>query len=194
VKEEAMETLLIIIIAIVALLVVTGAVVVFAMQNDKKRRDLREGFGPEYHQTLSRTGSRSEAERELKERQKRVSSFDLKPLMSADAARFSDEWRRTQERFVDDPKAAIGDADRLVQDVMKARGYPMSDFDQRAADVSVDYPEVVQNYRQGHRVAQANERGEANTEDLRQAVIHYRALFVELLETEDATAETAARR
>ena len=97
-----METLLIIIIAIVALLVVVGAVVALAMQNDKRRRELREGFGPEYHKTLSRTGDRSEAEKELKERQKRVSTFDLKPLTSADAARFSDEWRQCQERFVDD--------------------------------------------------------------------------------------------
>jgi len=114
--------------------------------------------------------------------------------MSADAARFSHEWRRTQERFVDDPKAAIGDADRLVQEVMQARGYPMSDFEQRAANVSVDHPEVVQNYRRAHQIAQVNERGEASTEDLRQAVVHYRSLFVELLETEDTKAETAPRR
>jgi hypothetical protein len=188
-----MDTVLIIIIAVVALLVVAGAVVFFAMRQDKKRRELREGFGPEYHETLSRTGSRSEAEKELKERQKRVSSFNLKPLMADDAARFSNEWRQCQERFVDDPKAAIGDADRLVQEVMQARGYPMSDFDQRAADVSVDHPEVVQNYRRAHQIAQSNERGDASTEDLRQAIVHYRTLFVELLETEDAKAESAPR-
>jgi hypothetical protein len=178
----------------VALLVVVGAVVAFAMQNDKRRRELRDGFGPEYHKTLSRTGNRSEAEKELKERQKRVSTFNLKPLMSADAARFSDEWRQCQERFVDDPNAAIGDADRLVQEVMQARGYPMSDFDQRAADVSVDHPEVVQNYRSAHQIAQSNERGGASTEDLRQAVVHFRSLFVGLLETEETTAATGPRR
>lgn len=188
-----MDAILIIVIAVIALLVVAGVVVAFAMQSDRKRRELREGFGPEYHQTLSRTGSRSEAQKELKERQKRVSSFNLKPLMSADAAHFSEEWRKTQERFVDDPKAAIGDADRLVQEVVQARGYPMSDFDQRAADVSVDDPEVVQNYRSAHGIAQANEQGEANTEDLRQAVFHYRSLFVELLETEEEPATTARR-
>jgi hypothetical protein len=189
-----MDTVLIILIAVVALVLIAGAVVFFAMRQDKKRRELREGFGPEYHETLSRTGDRSQAEKELKERQKRVSSFDLKPLMAAEAARFSEQWRQCQERFVDDPKAAIGDADRLVQEVMQARGYPMSDFDQRAADVSVDHPEVVQNYRQAHQIAQSNGRGEASTEDLRQAVVHYRTLFVDLLETEDTKAEAAPRR
>jgi hypothetical protein len=188
-----MDTIFVIIIAIVALLVIAGGVAFFAMRQDKKRRELREGFGPEYHETLSRTGDRSQAEKELKERQKRVSGFDLKPLMAADAARFSEQWRQTQERFVDDPKAAISDADRLVQEVMQARGYPMSDFDQRAADVSVDHPEVVQNYRRAHQIAQSNEREEASTEDLRQAVVHYRSLFVDLLETEDAKAESAPR-
>jgi hypothetical protein len=189
-----METILIIVIAVVALLVVAGAIVAFAMQNEKRRREMREGFGPEYHRTLARTGDRSAAEKELTERQKRVESFDLNPLSREDASRFSSRWQEAQARFVDDPKAAIGDADRLVQEVMQARGYPMSDFDQRAADVSVDHPEVVQNYRQGHQIAEANRRGDANTEDLRQAVVHYRALFVELLETEDAEAQAAQRR
>jgi hypothetical protein len=188
-----MDTVLIIIIAVVALLVVAGGVVAFAMQQNKKRRELREGFGPEYHETLSRTGDRSAAEKELKERQKRVSSFDLKPLSRDDATRFSSQWQETQARFVDDPKAAIGDADRLVQEVMQARGYPTSDFDQRAADVSVDHPQMVQNYRQAHTIAEANERGDASTEDLRQAVVHYRSLFDDLLETEDAKAESAPR-
>jgi hypothetical protein len=188
-----MDTVLIIVIAAIVLLVIIGALAALAMQNDRRRRELREGFGPEYHETMARTGRRSEAEKELKERQKRVSGFNLKPLPRGDAARFSDEWRRTQERFVDDPKAAIKDADRLVQQVMQARGYPMSDFDQRAADVSVDHPQVVQNYRRAHQIAQVNERGEASTEDLRQAVVHYRSLFVELLEPEDAGVETPAR-
>ena len=189
-----METLLIIIVAVMALLLVAGALVAFAMQSDKKRREMRDGFGPEYHRTLARTGDRSAAEKELTERQKRVKSFDLKPLSREDASRFSSRWQEAQARFVDDPKAAIGDSDRLVQEVMKARGYPASDFDQRAADVSVDHPEMVQNYRQAHQIAQANERGDANTEDLRQAVVYYRALFIDLLEAEEAPAETASRR
>jgi hypothetical protein len=180
-----METVIIALMVIVAVLIVVGAIAAFVLDRDKKRREVREGFGPEYHRELARTGGdRAKAQRELEARQKRVSSFDLKALAPEDARRFSDQWRRTQERFVDDPSAATGDADRLVQEVMQARGYPMADFDQRAADVSVDHPEVVQNYRSAHEISQRNERGEADTEDLRQAFVHYRSLFDELLETE----------
>jgi hypothetical protein len=192
-----METVLIIVLIVAAVLIVLGAVAAIVMNNDKKRRQVREDFGPEYHRELARTGGdRAKAQRELEERQKRVSSFDLRELSREDAQRFSDQWRRTQERFVDDPNGATGDADRLVQDVMQARGYPMSDFDQRAADISVDHPDVVENYRKAHRVSQANERGEANTEDLRQAFVHYRALFVDLLpaEQERAAAGSGSER
>ena len=184
-----MTTVIIIVLVIAAVLVVAGAIAAFVMDRDKKRRKVREDFGPEYHRELARTGDRGKAQKELEERQKRVSSFDLKPLSAEDAQRFSDQWRRTQERFVDDPKAATGDADGLVQEVMKARGYPVADFDQRAADISVDHPEVVQNYRQAHQISEANDRGEASTEDLRQAFVYYRSLFEDLLETEKAPAK-----
>jgi hypothetical protein len=189
-----MTTVIIAVLIIAAVLVIAGAIAGFVIDKDKKRRQVREDFGPEYHRTLARTGDRSKAQKELEERQKRVSSFDLKPLAAADAQRFSDEWRHTQERFVDDPNAATSSADRLVQEVMQARGYPMSDFDQRAADISVDHPQVVENYRSAHQISEANDRGDANTEDLRQAFVHYRSLFIDLLETEEEPVEASGSR
>jgi hypothetical protein len=186
-----MTTVIIIVLIVAALLVVAGAIAAFVMDQDKKRRRVREDFGPEYHRELARTGDRGKAQKELEERQKRVAAFDLKPLSADDAQRFSDQWRRTQERFVDDPKAATSDADGLIQEVMKTRGYPVSDFDQRAADISVDHPEIVQNYRSAHQISEANDRGEASTEDLRQAFVHYRSLFEDLLETEQTSVEEA---
>jgi hypothetical protein len=189
-----MTAVLIVIIVIAAVVLIGGAVAWYLLRQDKRRRQVREEFGPEYHRTLSRTGDRGKAQQELEERKKRVSSFELKTLPAETAEGFREEWRRIQQRFVDDPKGATGDADRLVQNVMQERGYPMADFDQRAADISVDHPLVVQNYRSAHQVSQANERGEASTEDLRQAFVHYRALFVELLEPEKAPAESGRGR
>ena len=189
-----MTTVIIAVLIIAAVLVIAGAIAAVVIDRDKKRRRVREDFGPEYDRTLARTGDSSKAQKELQERQKRVSSFDLKPLAAADAQRFSDQWRRTQERFVDDPKVATSSADGLVQEVMQARGYPMSDFDQRAADISVDHPAVVQNYRSAHQISEANDRGEANTEDLRQAFVHYRSLFIDLLETEEEPVQASRGR
>ena len=189
-----MTTVIIAVVIITAVLVIAGVIAGLVIDRYKKRRRVREDFGPEYHRTLARTGDSSKAQKELEERQKRVASFDLKPLAAADAQRFSDQWRRTQEAFVDDPKVATSSADRLVQEVMQARGYPMSDFDQRAADISVDHPQVVQNYRSAHQISEANDRGEANTEDLRQAFVHYRSLFIDLLETEDERVEASRSR
>jgi hypothetical protein len=187
-----METVIIALVVIIGVLIVVGVITAFIMDRDRKRRDIREGFGPEYHRELARSGGdRSQAQRELEERRKRVSTFNLQPLSGEDAQRFSDEWRRTQERFVDNPNESTGAADDLVQEVMAARGYPVEDFDQRAADISVDHPEVVQNYRRAHQISLANERGEASTEDLRQAFVYYRALFNDLLETEERQAEAA---
>jgi hypothetical protein len=128
-------------------------------------------------------GDQRGAQAELEARQKRVEQLDIRSLSPSDRARFADAWRATQAHFVDDPSAAIGEADRLVTDVMKARGYPIGDFEQRAADVSVDHPRVVENYRAARDTALRNERGQASTEDLRQAMVHYRALFEDLLES-----------
>ena|SRR5439155_5387098 len=189
-----MTTLVVVIIVIAAIILIGGAVAWYVMQQDKRRRQVREEFGPEYHRTLARTGDRGKAQKELEERKKRVSSFDRKTLPREMAERFRNEWRTIQERFVDEPKDATTKADQLVQQVMNECGYPMAQFDQRAADISVDHPEVVQNYRSAHQISQANERGEASTEDLRQAFVHYRALFLELLEPEKAPAESARNR
>jgi len=146
---------------------------------------LRKRFGPEYDRVISERGDARQAESELAARQKRVDTFDIRPLEAAERDHFIDAWRATQARFVDAPAEAINDADRLVSEVMQARGYPVGDFDQRAADVSVDHPIVVENYRAARAIAVANQRGDASTEDLRQAIVHYRALFEDLLETRE---------
>jgi hypothetical protein len=115
-----------------------------------------------------------------------VARLNIKPLSADDAVRFGDNWRRVQSRFVDDPQGAVSEADRLVGEVMHARGYPVGDFEQRVADISVDHPEVVMNYRAARDIAEVHARGQATTEDLRQAMVHYRALFSDLLQTDGA--------
>jgi hypothetical protein len=175
-----------ILIAAAAVLVCSG--LAWSAYRTRRRKRLQEGFGPEYDRTVADARSRREAEAELAERQQRREDLDIEPLSPAARDGYAERWRRTQERFVDDPGAAVTDADGLIQEVMRERGYPVEDFDQRAADVSVDHPEVVSNYRAAHGISAANERGKASTEDLRTALVHYRALFVELLEAEPAQA------
>jgi hypothetical protein len=175
-----------ILIAVAAVLVSAG--LAWSAYRTRRRQRLQEGFGPEYDRTVADAPSRREAESELAERQQRREELDIEPLSSEARDRYAERWRRTQERFVDDPANAVTDADVLIQEVMRERGYPVEDFDQRAADVSVDHPEVVSNYRAAHGISTANERGKASTEDLRTALVHYRALFVELLEVEPAQA------
>jgi hypothetical protein len=170
------------IILVIVLLVVIGAVAWMLMQR-RRSEELRERFGPEYTRTIEEHGDQGRAEAELAAREKRVEQFDIRPLMPQEQERFAQAWRSTQARFVDEPTAAIKEADRLVTDLMRTRGYPIGDFEQRAADISVDHPAVVENYRAARDIAIANERGEANTEQLRQAMVHYRALFENLLET-----------
>jgi hypothetical protein len=157
----------------------------------RRRRGLKETFGPEYDRTIADAPTRREAESELAERQKRRDELDVRPLSREARDRYDEEWHRTQEHFVDDPAEAVGEADRLIQEVMRERGYPVEDFGQRAADVSVDHAEVVSNYRAAHGISVANERGKATTEDLRTAMVHYRSLFTELLEARPA--ETTRR-
>jgi hypothetical protein len=151
----------------------------------RKRRTshLREGFGPEYDRTVEDTGSRRKAESELADREKRREELDIRPLAPGARDRFADRWRTVQERFVDNPTSALDDAHTLVVEVMEERGYPTDDFEQRAADVSVDHPHVVENYRAAYAISQ---RGNTDTEDQRQAMVHYRALFDELLESQAA--------
>src|SRR3954447_3192416 len=181
-KGAVMDTSTIIILAIVVVLIV-GAVAWITMQ--RRTEELRKRFGPEYDRVISERGDARQAESELAARQKRVDRFDIHPIAPADRERFIEAWRTTQARFVDAPSEAIKDADRLVNEVMRARGYPVGDFEQRAADISVDHPIVVENYRAARAIAVANERGGTSTEDLRQAIVHYRALFEDLLETRE---------
>jgi hypothetical protein len=177
-----MTTLTMVILALIAV-VVAGLVVWWYLQQRRRER-LQVGFGPEYERTVREVGDRRRAEAELARRQQRVERLHIRPLAPAERARFADLWRGVQARFVDDPAGTIGEADRLVGDVMATRGYPLGDFAQRAADISVAHATVVTHYRAAHAIAHAQERGEATTEDLRQALVHYRALFEDLLETQ----------
>jgi hypothetical protein len=167
----------------VAVLVLLGAVL-WSVSRRRRTGRLREAFGPEYERTVQVAGDRREAESELQARQERRARLDIRPLDPAARQRYAEQWRLVQERFVDSPSDAVGDADELVSAVMRDRGYPMDDFETRVGDISVDHPRVVENYRAAHRISEANEQGEASTEDLRQAMVHCRTLFQELLEIE----------
>ncbi|HEX4077170.1 MAG TPA: hypothetical protein VHX49_17350 [Candidatus Acidoferrales bacterium] len=181
----------IIVISIVVIAVIALAVAIFFQSRTKK---LRARFGPEYDRALEQTGSRSKAEAELENLEKRVSRYELFPLSLADRAQFQESWRAIQANFVDDPGSALAEADHLIVRVMSARGYPMNDFEHRAAEISVDHATVVHRYRAGHDIAIRQSRREATTEDLRQAMIHYRALFDELIQEPDrARAQVAGR-
>ena len=167
-------------------IVVILALVAWSAYAGRRRRRLQDRFGPEYDRTVADAPSRREAESELTERQKRREELQIRPLAPESRDRYASRWHNTQAKFVDEPEEAVGEADSLIQEVMRERGYPVEDFDQRASDLSVDHPEVISNYRAAHGISVANERGKASTEDLRTAMVHYRALFVELLETEPA--------
>jgi hypothetical protein len=170
-----------------AVLVILIALLALAAALHWRRHEshvLHKHFGPEYDRSVERLGSRTKAEHELRERRERVDKLELKSLSPEEAARFHDSWTRTQARFVDDPKAALAEADLLVRELMQKRGYPMGDFERRAGDISVHYPHVVDHYRAAHDIALRDSRGETDTEQQRQAVIHYRALFTDLLEVE----------
>ena len=178
-----MNTWVWIAIAVVAAIIIVG--VLWSASRSRRTRSLQDRFGPEYDRELEKAGGRREAERELAEREKRHDELELRPLSDDARDRYIEEWQKTQLRFVDDPTGAVSEADDLVQRVMRDRGYPVDDFDQRAADISVEHPELVERYRTANGIARSSERGEASTEDLRHSVRHYRALFVELLEVGD---------
>ena len=176
------------VIGIVVLLVAVAVIAAVAYTRRRTAERVREHFGPEYDRAVREYGDEKLAVEQLKERQERVEELDIRPLSSADRVRYAQAWQRAQARFVDDPAAAITEADGLVQEVMQARGYPMGNFDQRAADVSVHHPHVVEHYRAAHEISGRNRAGKATTEDLRQAMVHFRALFEELLEAPVAAA------
>jgi hypothetical protein len=172
-----------IVIIAIAVVVVLAAVAWFASRNSHSRREsLRRRFGPEYDRAIEQYGSAGKAEAMLMERARRIAKFHVRTLNETDRARFGASWRTVQARFVDDPSGAVREANELIKAVMQARGYPVEDFEQRVADLSVEHGPVVQHYRAARVLAEANQEGRANTEDLRQAFVHYRALFSDLLD------------
>ena len=169
-----------IVILVVAVLVIIGIAVMVMRSRERER--LQEHFGSEYeHQVEAAGGSKAKAEAELLRREKRVDKLDIRDLSPAERDGFADEWQKVQARFVDDPERSIALADALVAEVMKARGYPVQDFEQRAADLSVEHPVIVQHYHKAHAIALRHREGKATTEDMRQAMLHYRALFEEVV-------------
>jgi len=178
-----MDTWIWIVIAVVVVLIV--AAVIMSAVRRSHRRHLQERFGSEYDRTVESAEGRRKAERELREREARHDELELRPLSDASRQRYSQQWQEMQQGFVDRPQVAVADADRLVTDLMRERGYPVDDFDTRSELVSVDHPDVVENYRTAHGIALRTIEGRTSTEDLRQAVISYRALFEEML-TDDA--------
>lgn len=179
-----MDTTTLIIIGLAVFVVLAAVAIGIAIwfyTKKQRTRALRSKFGPEYNRAVRAEGDTGDAEQLLQERQKRVAKLNIKPLTDAQRAEFADAWEHAQARFVDDPEAAVANADVLVQEVMGVRGYPVADFEQRVADVSVDHPAVVQNYRIAHEIAARHEHENVGIEKLREAMIHYRALFADLL-------------
>ena len=172
------------VIVLAAVLIVIAAVLVWLYLRNRRRTTagLRQKFGSEYDRAVLTHGSERKAESQLEDRENRVEKLKIRDLDPTEHERYSKQWKSVQSRFVDSPKGAVAEADDLVSSVMKTRGYPVSDFDQRAADISVDHPRVVENYRSAHEIALRLGRDQATTEDLRTAMIHYRSLFEELVQ------------
>ena len=173
----------------VGIVVVAIILIIWAVARQRRSAALRKRFGPEYERTVREQGS-GRAESVLAEREKRVEKYPVRTLRVDEREHFITEWRVLQSQFVDDPGGTVTKADALVRQIMEARGYPVSNFEQRAADLSVDHPRVVDNYRAAHEIALRHERGMATTEDLRNAIIYYRTLFDELLQTKPITGES----
>src|SRR5580700_2160376 len=171
-----------IVLAAVVILIIAGAAWLYMRKRRGTTADLRRKFGPEYDRAVLVHGAGRKAESKLEDREKRVDKLNLRDLDSTEHERFSKRWESVQSRFVDSPKGAVAEADDLVSSVMKARGYPLSDFDQRADDISVDHPRVMENYRSAHEIALRVGKEQASTEELRTAMIHYRGLFEELVQ------------
>ncbi len=171
-----------IIALVAAALVIVVVAVVAARKRAMRSAELRQRFGPEYDRVVQQLGSRGRAERELALRARRVDHIQFHDLNEADRARFQAGWRDVQGRFVDDPAAATTQANELIKDLMRARGYPADDFEHRVADLSVEHPEVVQHYRAARALSESIRNGDIDTEELRQAIVHYRALFADLLQ------------
>jgi len=169
---------------VVAVVLIVALLAVRARTRKKQTEELQGQFGPEYDRTVQAADDKKAAEEELAARRERREQLDIRPLSSAARERYTSQWQIVQAQFVDNPGAAVASADQLIQTVMSDRGYPVQDFETRAADISVDHPDVVENYRKGHRLAEKSSDGDGSTEDLRQAMRHYRALFDDLLESD----------
>jgi FtsZ-interacting cell division protein ZipA len=182
-----------IVVLVIALIIVICIAVWLYMQK-RRTQTLQSDFGPEYDRAVHEHHGQREAEQELEKRRERVEHLHIQPLPRAERDRFAERWQSVQAQFVDDPNGALRDADELVGQVMQTRGYPVGDFEQRAADVSVNHPGVVEHYRAAHAIAVRNERGgvesSVETEDLRQAMVHFRALFEDLLEVDTSDTNT----
>lgn len=178
-------------VIVAAVVVIAALALAWVFAQRQRRVHLRERFGPEYDRTLAEVGTAGRAEAVLAEREKRVQAYHLKALSDVDRGRYMEAWRRVQARFVDDPGGATTEADVLVNEVMTARGYPMSDFDRRTEDLSVDHGNVVHHYRAAREIAGRHARRSASTEELRQALVHYRELFADLLGVDDPVRRSA---
>ena len=183
------ETLMVVAIVVVA---VAFVVAMWLLLRRRRTAVLRDRFGPEYDHVLRSARTPAEAERELQQRQARVEKFSIRPLSREDADRFAAAWRTVQAHFVDEPRGAVLEADRLIGEVMRSRGYPVDDANRRLDDLSVDHGHVLKHYRAGREIVARHERGEASTEDLRQAMVHFRALFEELVVVERSNANRRA--
>jgi hypothetical protein len=185
------QTLVYVVIALGALALVIIALVASQKRAHRRRAELQRRFGPEYDRTVQELGSPARADRELAERARRIERVQFRDLSVEDRTRFSNAWTRLQAQFVDDPAVAVTGAADLIEEVMRARGYPSKEFEQRVADISVIHPDMVQHYRAAHALAESSRSGQTNTEELRQAVVHYRFLFSELLRGTPANVHAA---
>jgi hypothetical protein len=177
------------IIAVVVILLIMGIIMAVGFSHRQRTKRLQGKYGAEYDRTLKSAGNEKKAEAELGERQKHVDSLNVRQLSVGERERYLAEWKAVQTKFVDQPGQATVEADHLIMEVMQVRAYPVSDFEQRAADISVNYPTLVSNYRAARAIALKNEQHQADTEELRQAFIYYRSLFDELLKTETVVPE-----
>jgi hypothetical protein len=182
------------VVIVVALVVVLALLLAAVRQRSARRRTehLQGQFGPEYDRVVEGSDDRGQAEAELAARQDRHEQFELRSLSSSARERYVESWRAAQAQFVDDPRTAVASADSMIQSVMRERGYPVEDFDQRVSDLSVDHPDVVEHYREGHRLAERSALGDDSTEDLRNAMQHYRALFEELVDSNGSESDSTS--
>jgi hypothetical protein len=168
-------------IAVIVLVLIVAAVVASAVGRRRRTRELRQRFGPEYDRAVTEQPDRRRAEQDLRRREQRHEELALRELDPRQREQYADQWRRTQAHFAEEPAVATREADELVTRVMADRGYPVDDFDTQVQDLSVEHAETIGHYREAHEISQFNERGLASTEQLRQALMHYRALFADLL-------------